>query len=184
MTLNITVFVSFLKLEKCKGNIPDYQGSVPFDYLWGKTPSQIANPYNSPHYRGFLTTTVGSRIMDDLRFSTSSRKKPWGCWAFSQGNGDFQIHFQKCLAHPLSGVGTSQDTAPGCQCWLRTVDLWASPGTGVRWLRLNTFSPSSLPSLGYLWLNNFMPSTGVRIHTGENGTDPSTLACSYWSVTS
>lgn len=160
--------------------------SVPWLPL-SKTPSQIANPHNSPHYRGLLTTTVGSRIMDDLRFSTSSRKKPWGCWAFSQGNGDFQLHFQTCLAHPLSSVGASQDTAPGRQSWLKTVDLWASPGTGVRWLRLNTaHRPPCLPWVIYD-LITLCPQQEweytLLVKTAKICTDPSTLACSYWSVT-
>lgn len=64
--------------------------------------------------------------MQGVRASPQFKEEAMRLLNISQVKGDFQIHFQKCLAHPVSSVGASQDTAAGCQSCLRTVDLQAA----------------------------------------------------------
>lgn len=171
------------------------------------TPKQIANPHNSPHYCKFIRTTVGSRIMNKVRFSTKFKEEPMRLLNISQEKGDFQIHFPKCLAHPHSRVGASQDTAPGsilfenCGlagdfiCMWRRIRLALSngkecirspQGTGVRWASVQTPAPRP-PCLAWVIydLITFCPQLwwGCRlVKVAKICTAPSTLVCSYRSV--
>lgn len=142
--------------------------------------------------------------MNEVGFSTKFKEEAMRLLSISQVKGDFQIRFLKCLAHPHSGVGASQDTDPVWELWtcrwlhlhvtsyIRLVlsngkECIRSPqGTGVRWASVRTPAPRPpcLPWVIYD-LITFCPQQlwGCRlVKVAEICTAPSTLVCSYRSV--